>query len=234
MIIAAEHAEGEGVGAGEDVEERFFLDGVAGEDADVAEGDEEGAVVVEANAADAVAAGLDQAAMAAGEAADVGGAFAFDESFGGGSGELVEGLFERIDSLFLIGEWEGQGHYFANAFYALGCGGFKGNLVVAPAWKVLPMSPNTCYLCVRTASEGMILSCSRSLDGNLRSALTRASLALSRRSERGENARPLPDLPREGKKGVKELPCRMGKSGIIALKDCSYGYRSTAEFKEIR
>ena len=71
MVIAAEHAEGEGVAAGEDVEEGLLFDRVAGERADVAVGDEERAVVVEAHAADAVAAGLDEAAVPAGEALDV-------------------------------------------------------------------------------------------------------------------------------------------------------------------
>ena len=69
--IATEHAERQRVGAGQDVEERLLLDRVAGEGADVAVGDEERAVVVEPDAADAVAAGLDEAAVAAGEALDV-------------------------------------------------------------------------------------------------------------------------------------------------------------------
>ena len=52
---------------------------VAGECADVAVGDAQGAVVVEADAADAVAAGFDQAAVAAGVAADVAVLVALDQ-----------------------------------------------------------------------------------------------------------------------------------------------------------
>jgi hypothetical protein len=68
--IAAHHAEGQGVAAGEDVEEGLLFYGVALHAGDVAEGDFELAVVIVANFANAALAGADQAAMAASEAAN--------------------------------------------------------------------------------------------------------------------------------------------------------------------
>jgi len=62
VIIATEHPERQGVRAGQDVEERFLFDRIAGQCANVAVGTRKRAVVVEAHAADAVAAGLDDAA----------------------------------------------------------------------------------------------------------------------------------------------------------------------------
>src|SRR5687767_15491571 len=102
MEIAAEHPERQRVGAGQDVEEGLFFDGVAGEGADVAVGDEEGAVVVEAYAADAVAAGLDEAAVAAGEALDVAVVLALDQRLGRGSAVLVQHLLERAEPLLVL------------------------------------------------------------------------------------------------------------------------------------
>jgi hypothetical protein len=68
-------------------------------------GDAEGAVVVEADAADAVAAGFYEAAVAAGVAADVFGVGdAFDESFGGGDGVDVEHLLEGFQAFFWLEE----------------------------------------------------------------------------------------------------------------------------------
>ena len=69
VVVAPEHAEGQRARAGQRVEERLLLHGIDLQRADVAEGDLERARLVEAHAADAVAAGRDQAAMAAGEAA---------------------------------------------------------------------------------------------------------------------------------------------------------------------
>ena len=70
VVVAAEHAEGEGARAGEGVEERLLLHRVQLQGADVTEGDTQRPRLVEADAADAVATGRDQAAMPAGEAAD--------------------------------------------------------------------------------------------------------------------------------------------------------------------
>jgi hypothetical protein len=67
--IAAQHAEGERVGAGQDVEIRLLLHRIALQGGDVAAGDPEGALVVEADAADAAPPLTDEAAVAAGDAA---------------------------------------------------------------------------------------------------------------------------------------------------------------------
>ena len=69
VVVAAEHAERERARAGEGVEERLLLHGVHLQRAHVADAARmQRAAVVEADAADAVLAGRDQAAMAAGEA----------------------------------------------------------------------------------------------------------------------------------------------------------------------
>ena len=79
VIVAAEHAERERLGAGERVEEGLLLDRVELEGRHVAEGDAQRARVVEADAADALAARRDQAAMAAGDAADAAFGKRFDQ-----------------------------------------------------------------------------------------------------------------------------------------------------------
>jgi hypothetical protein len=106
MEITAEHAERQGVAPGQDVEERLFLDRVAGEGTDVPVGDEQRAVVVEADAADAVAAGLDEAAVAAGEALDVAVLAPLDERVGRGDAVLVQHLLQRAEALFFFEEVE--------------------------------------------------------------------------------------------------------------------------------
>ena len=70
MEIAPHHPEGQRVGAGIDMEERLLLDRIALHAGDVAERDAQLAVLVEAHAANAVAPGADQAAVAAGDAAN--------------------------------------------------------------------------------------------------------------------------------------------------------------------
>jgi hypothetical protein len=109
VIIAAEHSEGEGVAAGQDVEEGLFLDGVAGESADVAVRDHERAAAIEADAADAVAAGLDETAMAAGETLDVAVVPALDQGLGGGDGVLVQHLLHGGEALFVLADFDGHG-----------------------------------------------------------------------------------------------------------------------------
>src|SRR5213594_752467 len=69
MEIATEHAEGERVAAGEAVKERLLLGGIALQCGDVAGGDQERAVAVEADFADPPAGGLDEATVPAREAA---------------------------------------------------------------------------------------------------------------------------------------------------------------------
>jgi len=71
MIIASEHAEGQGGGAGKDVEERFLLGGVALEGRYIVGRDIEGPPFVEADLADASLPLVDKAAVAAGIAADI-------------------------------------------------------------------------------------------------------------------------------------------------------------------
>jgi len=100
--IAAQHAEGESVSAGHAVEEGFFLDRIARQHADIAEGDFQNAVVVEPDAADAVAAGFDQAAMSAGEAADGAVGFVLDQRFGGGGDVLMQHVLERFEAGFVV------------------------------------------------------------------------------------------------------------------------------------
>ena len=78
MEVAAEHAEREGVAAGKRVVERLLLDRVDLQAGDVAERHAQLAVGVEAHAADAGAAGHDQAAVPAGQATH-GVAFGADE-----------------------------------------------------------------------------------------------------------------------------------------------------------
>src|SRR5262249_23770554 len=68
--IATHHAEGQGVAAGVDVEERLLLDRVALQTGDVAERHLEPAGFVEADLADAAQSVADQAAMAARQPAD--------------------------------------------------------------------------------------------------------------------------------------------------------------------
>ena len=67
--IAAQHAEGQRVGAGQHVEEGLFLDRVALQAGHVAPGHAQLAVLVEAHLADAAPPGADQAAVPAGQAA---------------------------------------------------------------------------------------------------------------------------------------------------------------------
>ncbi len=106
MEIAAEHAEGEGVAAGHAMEEGLFLDRIAGEDADVAIGNAQDAVVVESDAADAVAAGFHEASVPAGEAAHGAVGLALDQRLGRRGGELVQHLFQRLQSLGLVGDFQ--------------------------------------------------------------------------------------------------------------------------------
>ena len=70
MEVAPQHAEGERVGAGEDVEVGLLLHRIALQAGDVAARNPERAALVEADAADAAAAVTDQAAVATGHAAD--------------------------------------------------------------------------------------------------------------------------------------------------------------------
>src|SRR5256885_7557907 len=69
MEITAQHAEREGVRAGECVEERLFLSRIALQGCHVAGGHLQRPVLVEAHLADATAPGLHETAVAAGEAA---------------------------------------------------------------------------------------------------------------------------------------------------------------------
>jgi hypothetical protein len=98
--IAAEHAEGQRVAAGQDVEEGLFLDRVAGERPDISARGEEDAVGVKAYATDAVSAGLDEATVSAGEAADVF-SIGFDKLGRGGSAEAVQRLLQPSEALLL-------------------------------------------------------------------------------------------------------------------------------------
>jgi len=84
------------------VEEGLFFDGIAGEDTDVTEGDFKRAGIVESNAADAVAAGFDEAAMSAGEAANVAALLALDKRFCGGSDVLVEHVLEGFEAGLIV------------------------------------------------------------------------------------------------------------------------------------
>src|SRR5712691_611243 len=68
MEVAPQHPEGERVGAGEGVEEGLLLGGRRIIKNNIAGGGVQGPVPVEADLADAAAAGLDQTAVAAGEA----------------------------------------------------------------------------------------------------------------------------------------------------------------------
>jgi hypothetical protein len=95
MKIATHHTEGEGVAAGQDVEERLLLDGVALHPGDVAVGDPESAGLVEADLADAAEALADEAAVPAGQAAD--GVSLGAAEFGRPlRGEAVEQLGQRL------------------------------------------------------------------------------------------------------------------------------------------
>ncbi len=109
VVVAAEHAEGEGVGTGQDVEEGLFLDGVAGEASRRSRRGPEDAIFVEADAADAVAAGLDEAAVAAGEALDVAVGLVLDQRLGSGSAVLVEHVLQGREALHLLEKVEGHG-----------------------------------------------------------------------------------------------------------------------------
>ena len=68
VIIAAEHAKGERIGAGQDMKERLLLDRIARQRPDISVRHEQRAVVIEAHAANPIAPRLDDAAMPAGEA----------------------------------------------------------------------------------------------------------------------------------------------------------------------
>ena len=70
VVVAAEHAEGEGLGSGQGVEERLLLHRVELEGRHVAEGNAQRPRVVEADPADTFATRRDDAAMAAGHATD--------------------------------------------------------------------------------------------------------------------------------------------------------------------
>jgi hypothetical protein len=70
MKITAEHPERQRVAAGEAVEERLLLGGIALQRGDVACRREERSFLIESDLADAAAPGLDEAAVAAGKAAD--------------------------------------------------------------------------------------------------------------------------------------------------------------------
>jgi hypothetical protein len=65
VIIATQHPEGEGIRAGEQVIERFFLGGIALEGCDITPGDVKGPLLVEPDLADAPTAIPDEAPMAA-------------------------------------------------------------------------------------------------------------------------------------------------------------------------
>ena len=90
--------------AGQDVEERLFLDRIAGQHADVSVRDEQRAVVVEAHPADAVAAGLDDAAVPAGEALDRAVGLALDQRLGGRGGIAVQHVLEGFEALLIFVE----------------------------------------------------------------------------------------------------------------------------------
>ena len=87
---------------GRTVEERLFLDRVAGQGADIAEGDLQRAVVVEAHPADAVAAGFDQAAMPAGEAVDGAVGLVLNQRFGGRGDVLMQHVLERFEAGLIV------------------------------------------------------------------------------------------------------------------------------------
>jgi hypothetical protein len=91
------------------VKEGLFLDRIARQGADVTVGHPKLFIFIEAYAADAVAAGLDEAAVAAGVAADVVVREVLDEGFGGGDGVAVEHLLEGLEAGLGVEEVEG-GH----------------------------------------------------------------------------------------------------------------------------
>src|SRR5262245_58637858 len=68
--IATEHAEGQGIRAGQDVEEGLFLNRIARDASHVAMRDQQRPIVIEADSTDPIATGLNEAAMPASKALD--------------------------------------------------------------------------------------------------------------------------------------------------------------------
>jgi hypothetical protein len=102
MEVAAQHAEGERVGAGQRVEEGLLLHRIALQCGDVASGDQQPATLVEAHPADAPPALPNEAAVPAGDAAEC--------AVGKG---LDQAPFHRV-GVDMGGE--GVGHVYANQF----------------------------------------------------------------------------------------------------------------------
>jgi hypothetical protein len=96
------------------MEERLFLDRVARQDANVAEGYFENAVVVEADAANAVAAGFDQAAMPAGETADGVLGLVLNQRLGGWGNVPMQHVLQGFEAGLIVEDFEG-GHGLGSA-----------------------------------------------------------------------------------------------------------------------
>src|SRR5262245_20679332 len=69
MVIASQHAEGQGQGPRQGVKKRLLLHRVDLQGADIAPGDPQPATLIEADLADALASHRDEAAVTTGEAA---------------------------------------------------------------------------------------------------------------------------------------------------------------------
>src|SRR5260221_3713695 len=68
VVVAAQHTEAHRPAAGQRMEEWLFLDGIELESADIPPGDVELSIAIEADPADAIFSGADDAAVTAGEA----------------------------------------------------------------------------------------------------------------------------------------------------------------------
>ena len=88
MEVAAQHAEGQHLAAGQEVAEGFFLNGVHLRASHISHGNHEDAVKVEAHAAQSALVRADQAAVRASLAAEVMVVEAFEEA--AGFSEFVE------------------------------------------------------------------------------------------------------------------------------------------------
>jgi hypothetical protein len=88
------------------MEERLLLDWVAGECADVAVGNEECAVVIKPDPADAVTARLHHASVSAGEALNRAPLTAFNQRFGCRGAVLLQHVLKGLEPLLFIHDRE--------------------------------------------------------------------------------------------------------------------------------
>jgi len=97
--VAAEHAEGQGAAPRQDVEEGLLLGGVALEGAHVAEGDPQPPLAVDPDLADPPQPRHHQAAVAAGQAANLATGFLAHQLGGRLDGQLVDHVGQRLGRL---------------------------------------------------------------------------------------------------------------------------------------